>query len=33
VAIRAFTESALTDDGLATVVAGIGDGVTVSVRL
>ena len=33
VAIRAFTEAALTDDGLATVVAGIGDGVTVSVRL
>ncbi len=33
VAIRAFTEAALTDDGLVTVVAGIGDGVTVSVRL
>ncbi len=33
VAIRAFTEAALADDGLATVVAGIGDGVTVSVRL
>jgi len=33
VAIRGFTDAALTDPGLATVVVAIGDGVSVSVRL